>query len=75
MKYLILIALFFALLWGLRKSRVSRSGTKPPTAREPERMVKCAFCGVNQPVSESILSHGRYFCCIAHRHEDDAQDD
>lgn len=69
MKYLILITLFFAVLWALRKSQTPGTEAKPPLAREPESMVMCAFCGVNQARSESILSHGRYFCCVAHQHE------
>jgi uncharacterized protein len=69
MKYLILIALFFAVLWALRKSQAPRSVANPPVAREPESMVMCANCGVNQARSESIFSHGRYFCCVAHQRE------
>jgi len=69
MKYLILIALLFAVLWALRKSQTPRPVAKPPVAREPERMVMCANCGVNQALSESISSHGRYFCCVAHQRE------
>lgn len=69
MKFLLLIALFFAVLWILRKAQSARSAGRPPPARAPERMVKCAHCGVNQPVSESILTHGRYYCCAAHQHE------
>jgi len=71
MKYLVLMALFFVVLWGLRRSRVSHVRTKPPVAREPERMVTCSFCGVNQPLSESVLYRGRYFCGVAHRQEAD----
>ena len=75
MKYLVLLALFFVVLWLLRKARASRSaGRQPPTARAPEQMVKCAHCGVNQPVSESILTHGRYYCCDAHRLEAESRD-
>lgn len=76
MKYLLLIALFFLVLWILRKSQTFRSGgQEPPASRAPERMVRCAHCGVNQPVSESILTRGRYYCCIAHRHEAESLDD
>ncbi|TMQ77975.1 hypothetical protein ACCUM_2426 [Candidatus Accumulibacter phosphatis] len=32
-------------------------------------MVQCAHCGVNQPVSESVLANGRYYCCAAHLRE------
>ena len=76
MKYLLLIALFFVVLWSLSKARASRSARRrPPAARAPEQMVKCARCGVNQPVSESILTHGRYYCSNAHRLEAEARDD
>lgn len=71
MKYLILIALFFVVLWFLRKNRFLRKSTPPP-ARAPERMVRCVHCGVNQPLSESILSQGRYYCCAEHRQEGEA---
>lgn len=75
MKYLFLIALFFFVLWIFRKAKASRSGMRPPTPRAPERMVKCSYCGVNQPVSESILVHGRFYCCVAHQHEVESVDD
>jgi len=76
MKYLLLLALFLFVLWMLRKIGTSRSGAQPPPdSRASEQMVKCAHCGVNQPVSESILTNGRYFCCSAHRFEAESQDD
>ncbi len=76
MKYLLLIALFFVVLWIFRKAQSSISGARqPPASRAPERMVKCAYCGVNQPVSESILTNGRYYCCNEHRHQADSPDD
>ena len=75
MKFLLLVALFLAVFWLLRKASAARSaGRQPPSARASERMVKCAHCGVNQPVSESILTHGRYYCCDAHRLEAESRD-
>ncbi|MBS1231060.1 MAG: hypothetical protein H6R17_4337 [Proteobacteria bacterium] len=75
MKFLLLVALFLAVFWLLRKARAARSAERSPRpARAPERMVKCAYCGVNQPVSESILTHGRYYCCSAHRLEAESRD-
>ena len=75
MKFLLLMALFFVVWWLLRKASASRAAGRQPPARAPERMVKCAHCGVNQPVSESILTHGHYYCCNAHRLEAESRDD
>lgn len=75
MKYLLLIALFFVVLGLLRKARALRSSRPaPPVARAPEQMVRCAHCGVNQPVSESILTHGHYYCCDDHRHQAESRE-
>jgi uncharacterized protein len=75
MKYLLLIAFFLVVLGLLRKARAARSpGRRPPAARAPEKMVKCAYCGVNQPVSESLLTQGQYYCCDAHRHQAESPD-
>ena len=69
-KYLLLTALVIAVWWLWRHARKSqaRAGTRP-AQREVERMGQCARCGVNQPVSESILDEGRYYCCAAHLRE------
>jgi len=75
MKYLIFVALVVLVLWGLRKQKASHPGVRQQAAREPERMVTCAFCGVNQPLSDSILSRGSYYCCVAHRCEADQRDE
>jgi uncharacterized protein len=75
-KYLLLIAFAFVVLWLWRKAQATRSGEQaPPVERALERMVKCAHCGVNQPVSESILAGGRYYCCAAHRSEAETGND
>ena len=67
MKFLLLIAVFFAGLWLWRKECSTRADGAPP--RAPERMVTCSYCGVNQPVSESILIKGLYYCCAEHRQQ------
>ncbi|EXI87995.1 MAG: hypothetical protein AW11_02288 [Candidatus Accumulibacter regalis] len=70
-KYLLLIGLVWVLWWFWRKSRTSSRGSAAnhhtTVQREAERMVQCTRCGVNQPVSESVLADGRYYCCAAHR--------
>ncbi|MEF8700115.1 MAG: PP0621 family protein [Candidatus Accumulibacter sp. UW26] len=64
-KYLLLIGLALFAWWVWRKARAPRRPAAPPP-KEVERMVQCAHCGVNQPVSESILADDRYYCCAAH---------
>ncbi|MEI7431287.1 MAG: PP0621 family protein [Betaproteobacteria bacterium] len=76
MKFLFLIVLVIAVLLVLRKVQSSRKNVQPPpSSRGPESMVKCAHCGVNQPVSESILTHGCYYCCSAHQHQAESRQD
>jgi len=76
MKFLFLIVLIIAALLVLRKVQSSRKSVQPPpSSRDPESMVKCALCGVNQPVSESILTRGRYYCCSAHQLQAESQQD
>lgn len=70
MKYLLWIALIAILYWTLRKSRNPRKDADPcapPAQRAPERMVCCAYCGVNLPVSESVPGKDCHFCSIDHR--------
>lgn len=74
LKFLLLAAFVLLVVGFLRQARTARSAHTPPPARAPERMVKCAYCGVNQPVSESILTHGKYYCSDAHRQQAAARD-
>ena len=74
-KFLLLVVSFFLIVAYLRHAGKRRSSRSPsPAERAPEHMVKCAYCGVNQPVSESILTHGKYYCCNAHRQQAAARD-
>lgn len=70
MKYLLLLALVFFVVWVLRRSLkfpfVRGEPTVSPASSPVERMVQCAHCGVNQPVSESIQKGGHYYCCRQH---------
>jgi len=68
MRFLIIFALFGVVWWLLRRMAVARLRQRVPHApREVERMVTCAYCGVNQPVSESLLADGQYYCSPEHR--------
>jgi uncharacterized protein len=51
---------------GLAQGASASQTRLPSRQRKVERMVQCAHCGVNQPVSESILADDRYYCCAAH---------
>jgi uncharacterized protein len=67
MKYLLLVAIVAVIWWALKK-RPSQSGKRPaPAARDPERMVVCAHCGVHLPQSECVTENGACFCSDAHR--------
>jgi uncharacterized protein len=68
MKYLLLIGLTLIVLWFFRRlgNRRSRTADMPP-ARQPERMVKCARCGIYLPESESIADGAVHYCCAEHR--------
>ncbi|MFT3847531.1 MAG: PP0621 family protein [Propionivibrio sp.] len=76
MRLLIVFVLFGIVWWLLRRMAAARSIQRERRAvREPERMVTCAYCGVNQPVSESLQVDGRYYCCLEHRHAATPTDD
>lgn len=46
--------------------RVGREG-KGPAAREPEKIVACAHCGVHLPASDAVAGEGGPWCCVEHR--------
>ena len=68
MKYLLLIGLALAILWFLRRPENRRTRTAgAPAARRPERMVKCARCGVHFPESDGVRDGAIHYCCAEHR--------
>ncbi len=64
-KILIFAVLLLVVWWIWRHGRSADSGNKP-MLRPTEQMVQCVHCGVNQPIGESILSEGRYYCSADH---------
>lgn len=73
-KYLLLIALAVVIWWMWRKAQAVRlNDQSPPIPRAAEPMVRCAHCGVNQPVSESILAGNLYYCSAAHQRDAEAE--
>lgn len=76
-RFFLLIGLLCAVWWLLRASRKigrSRHDENSNNGKAVERMVECARCGVNQPLSESILVKGRYYCCVAHLRDVESSD-
>jgi uncharacterized protein len=77
---LILIAiaiwLIITVLKRYRKGIDQSGGARTANRRSDEVMVQCTHCGVHLPESESIQSHGQYFCSQAHIHapKDETQD-
>jgi uncharacterized protein len=37
---------------------------------EPERMLKCDYCGTHIPANEAIRSSSGTYCCAQHRDQD-----
>lgn len=68
MKYLLLFALLGAVWWVWSKRKAAdEAESRPRPAKDPEKMVICAQCGVYLPESDSIADGGRAYCCEAHR--------
>lgn len=68
LKYLLLLLVLIGVWWFWRQSVLKEGARRStPLPPPPERMVACAHCGVNQPLSESLCVEGRYFCSEVHR--------
>jgi len=71
MKYLILVALVFVVLWLVRSARRVPPPERRADARgaSPHPMVTCAQCGVHLPQHDALPGRGGVFCGEAHRAE------
>ncbi|MDE2440002.1 MAG: hypothetical protein KGP14_03180 [Betaproteobacteria bacterium] len=68
MKYLLLFGLLGAIWWVWSKRNAAEEGRSTPRkAKGPEKMVRCAQCGVYLPESDSIADGEQAYCCEAHR--------
>lgn len=66
-KWIFLIVFVF-LVWGLLKQFRSKQEPSHDTpAATVEDMVRCTYCGVHHPQSESISENGHNFCCVEHQ--------
>jgi uncharacterized protein len=74
MKYLVLIAVIFIVLWLMRSSREAQHGQQgrasgagraaPPP---PQDMVECPVCHVHLPRTDALPGPGgRIYCCAEH---------
>lgn len=66
-KWILLIALVFVIFWFFKQFRKIQRKPSDTTRKVIEDMVRCAYCDVHLPKSESIVEHGKYFCCTKHR--------
>jgi uncharacterized protein len=66
MSRLLFFAALVAAVYLLLKSYRGR-GAEKETRGQAEDMVRCVYCGVHIPKSESIMADGKYYCCDAHR--------
>jgi uncharacterized protein len=66
MRQALLVLLVIVVLVFLRKKATPRDSGRAPEGNVPERMVECAHCGVNLPISESVRARGRHYCCEDH---------
>jgi len=69
MKYLVLIAVIFAVLWFTRTNRrvdsshANRRAAPPP----PQDMVECPVCHVHLPRADALPGPaGQLYCCAEH---------
>jgi uncharacterized protein len=72
MSRLLFFAAIAAVVYVLLKTYRNRlsGGKTPGGGEEPtpaENMVRCVYCGVHLPKSESMLADGQFYCCDAHR--------
>lgn len=76
MKFFLLLALFFVVVWLIRGGR-RRGGpgpspqapAAPPEGAEPDResIVACVHCGLHLPQGEAVSGAEGWFCGETHR--------
>lgn len=74
MKYLVALVIVVGLLAVLRAQRRRQRGrptasrrTASPQVRPPQRMSRCAACGVHLPTDEALAAGDEVFCNEEHR--------
>ncbi len=80
MKYLLVIALIFAVFWLWRHNRLAeKDAARPPPPRTPSspssagsgvtEMVACDVCHVHLPKSDALIGNKGIYCSDAHRRQ------
>jgi len=64
---LIFFTIIAVLIYWLIKSRQIDESTDDATPKAIEDMVRCSYCGVHLPKSESISEESKFFCSDEHR--------
>lgn len=67
LKFILLILLAVGGWYFWRRLSAPRTPVRAPQERLPERMVACAWCGVNVPEGDALRSGERNYCCAEHR--------
>ena len=72
MKFLLIIALFFVIVWLWRSSRRASSedasAAQPKSGAQQQDMIRCPVCSVHFPRSDALPGpDGRLYCCAEHR--------
>jgi uncharacterized protein len=69
MKYLLIVAVVWLVIWRVRSSRNTNKAEKarqaPPAG--PQEMVRCEQCGVHLPAADALIGPRGNYCSLAHR--------
>ncbi|MCC6916584.1 PP0621 family protein [Nitrosomonas sp.] len=66
-KWIFLIVFILLVFWLLKRLKPKQKLSYDMPAEIVEDMVRCAYCGVHHPQSESISENGQNFCCTRHQ--------
>jgi uncharacterized protein len=69
-KYLVLIAVVFVVIWlmrGTRRMEGDGAARRPSAPPPPQDMVECPVCHVHLPRAEALAGPGgQVYCCAEH---------
>ena len=70
------LLLILLLIWAIYKvMQLFRqpTGQHTKSGNDPEKMLKCDYCGTHIPAHEAIRTGGGTYCCPQHRDQDQAK--